>query len=142
MNPTTIARMKKHAAAGGKTLTVIPGGGFESLTGKTSCTYLHDAAGFVSAVLLETAPGEPVDAAAEFLCQQVVLAGDPSPVMIEVGRIKGVRRDRLVLVTAFDGVSECDQKYVRDRLLRLSANSMDMGHVSEWPAIVAEAIIQ
>jgi len=141
MNLTTIAHIKKHADLGGKTLTVVPGNGFNSLTGKTSCTYLHDAAGYVSAVLLETARGEPVEEAADFLCQQCVLATDPSERMVEMG-ISGVRGKKLVIITAFDGVSDLWQCFIRDRLLRLSTKSLDMGHVSEWPAAVVEAIIR
>ena len=141
MNPTTIARINKHAESGGRTLTVVPGNGFDSLTGKTSCTYLHDAAGCVSAVLLETAPGESLEEAADFLCQQVVLATDPTDGMVERG-ITGVRGKKIVIVTAFDGVSSGTQKFIADRLLRLSTKSLDMGHISAWPAAVVEAMIR
>jgi hypothetical protein len=141
MNPTTIARINKHADAGGRTLTVVPGNGFDSLTGKTSCTYLHDSAGYVSAVLLETAPGESVEEAADFLCQQAVLATDPTEAMVEMG-ITGVRGKKLAVVTAFDGVSTGTKEFIHDRLLRLSTKSLDMGHISEWPAAVVEAILR
>ena len=73
--------------------------------------------------------------------QLAVLAADPKESMVEMG-IAGVCGKKLVLVTAFDGVSQEAQKYIRDRLLSLSAKSLDMGHISEWPAAVVEALIQ
>lgn len=133
--------MKKHVDAGGRTLTVVPGDGYYSLTGKTSCTYLHDEDGWVSAVLLETASGEEVVEAAEFLCQQVVFAQSPSATMAELG-IKGIQGQRLALITSFDGVSAGQSLFIRNRLLSLSAKSLDMGHVSEWPKAVVEAMIK
>jgi hypothetical protein len=141
MNRATIDRMKKHAAEGGKSLTVVPGDGYYSLTWKTSCTYLHDNEGLVSAVLLETAAGEGVDEAAQFLCQQVVLAASPSSRLSEMG-IVGLRGKKLAIVTAFDGVPAGDMNHIHERLLRLSARTIDMGHVSEWPASVVEAMIK
>lgn len=139
MNKAVVERIKQHSAAGGRTLSVVPGDGYELLSGGTCCTYLHDQCGIVSAVLLETSPRDDSDEAADFLCQQVVFAFTPSAKMREMG-LRGVRSDRLLMITFLDGLPKDRQERLHGRLLSICPKTFDMGHVSEWSDAAMEAM--
>jgi hypothetical protein len=131
MNSSLLEAAKKHVLKGGRCLTVVPGNGF-SLSSATSCTYLHGRDGVVSSCLLETAPGEDIGDAADFLCQQVVLAQQPTKSLQEKG-ISGIQDGPLVVITYFDGLEERERLSIEAALSRLSRNFYHPGRLSDWP---------
>lgn len=131
--------MKRHVADGGQTTSFVPGNGYERLSGKTCCTYLHDFAGAITAALLETHPSDDSREAAEFLCQQIVFAYSPSPMMQEMGFV-GPKNKHVTVITYFDGLSPENQDHIWNCILSLSRRALDMGHISEWSYAAVEAM--
>ena len=128
MNPNLIDRIRRHP---GKSLTVVPGDGF-SLSGRTSCTHLHDGDGAVSACLLHSDGSDDINQVVEFFCQQIVLAQRPSERLEEMG-ITGLREGPLVIVTYMGGMAEEDKESVERSILALTKKSRHMGRLADWP---------
>jgi hypothetical protein len=131
MNQTALDRMVQHVDRGGKTTTIVGGGGW-SLSAETACTYLHDRDGKVSACLLESAGRDDVVEVAEFFCQQVVLAETPSPRLQEMG-IVGLAEGPFVIVTYMDGMTEEDRSAVERAIMSLSKRARHLGKMCDWP---------
>jgi hypothetical protein len=128
VNKNLVERIRRHK---GKSTTVLPGDGW-TLSGDTACTYLHDDGGRVSACLLESAGRDDIVQVAEFFCQQVVLAQQPSARLREMG-ISGLDDGPLTIVTYMDGMSEADRAAAEKALMSLTKNSHHLGKLSDWP---------
>lgn len=139
MNQNLAARMNQHVSGGGQTTSIVPGNGYERLSGKTCCTYLHDRAGVITVALLETHPDDDVREATEFLCQQVAFAYSPSPRMQEMG-LTGPKNKQITVITYFDGLSPANKDHIWNSILSLSRRAFDMGHLSEWSDAAVEAM--
>lgn len=139
MNQNLLSRIERHVADGGQTTSIVPGNGYEGLSGKTCCTYLHDFSGAITVALLETHPDDDVREAAEFLCKQVVFAYSPSPKMQEMGLV-GPKNKHIAVITYFDGVSHEDREYIWSSIMSLSSRALDMGNISEWSDAAVEAM--
>jgi hypothetical protein len=128
MNKNLVEQIRRHK---GKSTTVLPGDGW-ALSGDTACTYLHDGGGRVSACLLESAGRDDIVQVAEFFCQQVVLAQQPSARLQEMG-ISGLDDGPLTIVTYMDGMSEADRAAAEKALMSLTKKSRHLGNLSDWP---------
>jgi hypothetical protein len=128
MNKNLVEQIRRHK---GKSTTVLPGDGW-ALSGDTACTYLHDGGGRVSACLLESAGRDDIVQVAEFFCQQVVLAQQPSARLREMG-ISGLDDGPLTIVTYMDGMSEADRAAAEKALMSLTKKSRHLGNLSDWP---------
>ncbi len=125
---------RRHIAAGGLAYRMTPGAGYErTLTSRTACTSLLklDGSGQPCALLMECAPGEDIDDAAEFICQQIAFAKHPSDEMADLGIAPSA--GTLNAIMFFDGLDTIDYLFLRNEVLNALPNTTFMGHVSEYP---------
>lgn len=112
MNASAEHLLKQHD---GKSMTAMPGKGFENLTDETACTYLLDSDLRILSVILETTADEPLDDVCDFFVQQIAMAGKPSPSMLEmgIGRSYG---NILIVRLALDGVPDWQKEVIQQRI--------------------------
>ncbi len=126
MNDSALYLIREH---GGKTMTVLPGAGFDTLTSDTACTYLLDSDHRILAVVLETAADEPIDDVCDFFVQQVYLATKPSATMRSWG-IEKCYGGVLVVRLALDDVPDWQKSVIESRMSE--AMTIVATHRSTW----------